>query len=234
MPPVTPGHPDSAVEVGAAQVPPPRQPPPAGRARDEGPELSALAQARVRESAARNATAAELFETGRYGEAVALFEQALASCRSTLGGDHPDTLTVAGNLGVAYMAAGNRRKGLKMIVANLGARVRVLGDTHPETLTARNALAVAHRMNGDVDAAVRLAKQVVLERSRTLGATHVDTLTSRMGLAVALASVGDVTSAHRILASTVNDAEETLGPDHEHTIALVACGEDNGLIRREV
>ena len=83
-----------------------------------------------------------------------LFEQALASCRSTLGSDHPDTLIVAGNLAVAYVAAGNRRKGIKLIVGNLAARVRVFGDEHPETLTARNALAVAHRINGDVDTAV--------------------------------------------------------------------------------
>ena len=123
---------------------------------------------------------------------------------------------------------------MKLITANLTARSRVLGDTHPETLTARNALAAAHRINGDADAAVALAKQVVLQRSRTLGPTHVDTLGSRMGLALALAAVGDVMSAHRLLASTMNDAEETLGPDHEYTLALVECGESNGLLRREV
>ena len=238
MPPVTPGHPDSAVELdGGAQIPAPRTPPGIARARDagsEGVELGALAHARVRESAARNASAAELFDMGRYEEAVTLFEQALASCRSTLGGEHPDTLTVAGNLGVAYVCAGQRRKGMKLITANLTARSRVLGDTHPETLTARNALAAAHRINGDADAAVALAKQVVLQRSRTLGPTHVDTLGSRMGLALALAAVGDVMSAHRLLASTMNDAEETLGPEHEYTLALVECGESNGLLRREV
>jgi hypothetical protein len=238
MPPVTPGHPDPAVEFdGSLQIPAPRSPAALPTPRDggsEGAELGGIAQARVRESATRNTTAAELFETGRYDEAVPLFEQALASCRSTLGGEHPDTLTVAGNLGVAYICAGQRRKGMKLISANVTARERVLGETHPDTLTARNALAAAHRINGDADAAVSLAKQVVLQRSRTLGPTHVDTLSSRMGLALALAAVGDVMSAHRLLASTMNDAEETLGPEHEHTLALVECGESNGLLRREI
>jgi tetratricopeptide (TPR) repeat protein len=228
--PVTLGHPDPAVDPAAARNP---RTPPHGRARDDG-ELNAIALARVRESATRNAAAAELFEAGRYDEAVPLFQQALASCRSTLGAEHPDTLTVAGNLGVAYVAAGQRRRGLRLIAVNLADRVRVLGEDHPATLTARNALAVAHRRNGDADTAIRLAKQVVLQRSRALGAAHVDTLTSRVGLAVALASAGEVTSAHRLLASAVNDAETTLGPDHEHTAALVACGEANGLLRREV
>jgi hypothetical protein len=240
MPSVTPGHPDSAVEVDAApQIPLPRTPPPApavGPPDEEsgGVELSAIAQARVRESAQRNSTAAELFETGHFDEAVSLFEQALASCRSTLGGEHPDTLTVAGNLGVAYVAAGNRRRGLKLINNNLAARVRVLGDTHPATMAARNALAAAHRITGDADTAVSLAKQVVVQRTRALGPTHIDTLSSRMGLALALAAAGDLTSAHRLLASVMSDAEESLGAEHEHTVAFVECGEAAGLLRREV
>lgn len=239
MPPVIPGQPDAAVEVDAApQVPLQHtSPAPAVGTRDEGAggaAPNALAQARIRESVGRNATAADLFEAGHYDEAVPLFEQALASCRSTLGGEHPDTLQVAGNLGVAYVAAGQRRKGMKLIAGTVNARVRVLGDTHPDTLTARNALAVGHRITGDADAAVALTKQVVLQRTRTLGPTHVDTLSSRMGLALALAAAGDHTSAHRLLTSTVNDAEETLGPEHEHTVALVACGEANGLLRREL
>jgi tetratricopeptide (TPR) repeat protein len=198
-----------------------------------GPELSGVALARRRESAARNATAAEHFAAGRFDEAIALFEQSLASCRSTLGSDHPETLVVAGNLGVAYVASGNRRKGIKMITGNVATRARVLGDDHPDTLTARDALAAAHRVAGDADTAVALAKEVVLQRSRTLGPVHVDTLNSRMGLALALASAGDMNSAHRILGSTMSDAEQAFGPDDDHVLALIECGESNGLLRRE-
>jgi tetratricopeptide (TPR) repeat protein len=238
MPVGNPGHPDGSAELDATpHAPLLRTPMPAGRVRDEGSggvELNAIAQARVRESAARNSAAVDLFEAGRYEEAVPLFDQALTSCRSTLGGEHPDTLTVAGNLGVAYVAAGNRRKGLKLLTSTVAARSRVLGDDHPATLTARDALAAAHRIAGGADTAVALAKQVVLQRSRTLGPAHVDTLSSRMGLALALAAVGDVTSAHRMLTHTVNAAEETFGPDHPHTLALVECGESNGLLRREI
>jgi hypothetical protein len=140
---------------------------------------------------------------------------------------------VAGNLGVAYVAAGNRRKGLKLVTSNVAARARVLGDDHPATMTARDALAAAHRMAG-ADTAVDLAKQVVLQHSRALGPAHVDTLSSRTGLALALAAVGDVTSAHRMLSVTMSAAEDTFGPDHPHTLALVECGESNSLLRREV
>jgi hypothetical protein len=135
---------------------------------------------------------------------------------------------------VAYVAAGNRRKGIKLIAGNLAARVRVFGDDHPETLTARNALAVAHRINGDVDTAVDLAKQVAVQRSRALGPEHADTLTSRMGLALAMAAAGHLTVAHGLVSSAMSDAKTVLGVDHEHTLALLDCGESNGLLRREV
>ncbi len=236
MLPAAPGHPDDAAEGTGARVPPPRTPPDGWARQEPDPEIGtdALTRARVRESADRNQRAAEAFRAGRHDEAVTLFEQALRSCRAVLGNGHPDTLTVAGNLAVAYVAAGSGRKGIKLLTENLAARAGVFGDTHPATLTARNALAVAHRVTGDADAAVPLAKQAVVQRSQTLGPTHPDTLTSRVGLAVALAGTGAARSAQRILATTISDAERALGPDHRHTAALVECGEAAGLLRREL
>ena len=238
MRPSTHDQPFSADDArGGPRVPLPRTPPtPENIPQVDGygeTDLDPIAQARVREAAARNASAARMFDEGRYDDAAPLFEQALASCRSLLGGDHPDTLTVAGNVAVAHLAAGNRRKGMKLISTNVAARARVFGDDHPITLVARNALAAAHRLAGDADVAVDMAKRVVVARTRTLGSAHEDTLSSRMELALGLAAAGDVNSAHRILAATVNDAEESLGPTHPHTEALVQCGLSHGLIHDE-
>jgi hypothetical protein len=55
-----------------------------------------------------------------------------------------------------------------------------------------------------------------------------------MGLALALAATGDTTHAHRIASSTLSAAEDALGEEHEHIYALVACGEDASLLRREL
>jgi hypothetical protein len=145
---------------------------------------------------------------------------------------------VAGNLGVALVAAGEGRpevrRGIRLIETTIAARTEVLGDDHPDTLTALNALAVAHRRAGQPDKALDVAKKAVLARTRALGPTHVDTLTSRMGLALALAATGDTTHAHRIVSSTLAAAEDALGQEHEHLYALVACGEDASLLRREL
>lgn len=197
-------------------------------------DVDAITRARVREAATRTANAAHLFRTGRFDDAVRLFEQALATCRSMLGDDHPDTMTVAGNLGVAQFSAGNRRKGMKLIAGCVEDRARVVGDDHPMTLVARDALAAARRVSGDADGAVSLAQQVVRQRTRVLGAVHADTFRSRMSLALALAAAGENRSAHRVLASTMNDAERHLGPEHPVTVALLECGLSHGLLQQEV
>jgi tetratricopeptide (TPR) repeat protein len=201
-------------------------------------DRSGIGEARRREAEQRNATAAELFQAGEYIEAVKMFEAALNSCRVVLGDHHPDTLRVAGNLGVALVAAGESRpevrRGIRLIETTMVARTEALGGDHPDTLTALNALAVAHRRAGQPDKALDVAKRAVLARTRALGPTHVDTLTSRMGLALALAATGDTTHAHRIASSTLSAAEDALGEEHEHIYALVACGEDANLLRREL
>ena len=236
MPPASHERPDPRTvdeRYLAAEIPAPRSPTDAPLDGVPDMRLSALAAARVREASARNTTGAEMYDAQQFAEAVQLFEQALASCRITLGDRHPDTLRVSGNLGVALVHAGKSRQGIQLIKATAEARTQVLGPDHPDTLTALNALAVAHRLTGNPDKALETAKRVVLARSRALGSTHADTLTSRMGLGLALAAAGETANAHRIVDKTLADAREALGVDDDHYLALVDCGFDSGLLQAD-
>jgi len=217
----------------AGQIPAPRSP--ADAPLDGVPDmgLAGVAAARAREASARNTAGTEMYDALQFSDAVQLFEQALASCRITLGDHHPDTLRVSGNLGVALVHAGESRKGIQLIKATADARTQVLGPEHPDTLIALNALAVAHRLTGNPDKALETAKRVVLARSRTLGPTHPDTLTSRMGLGLALAAAGETVNAHRIVDKTLADARDALGVDDDHYLALVDCGFDSGLLQAD-
>jgi hypothetical protein len=173
-------------------------------------------------AACNNKAAADL-ACGSFQLAIVLFQQALDGCWALLGADHPDTLTVAGNLGVALVKAGRHGDGLELIGANVADRVRVLGDEDPRTLAARDALAVAHRLAGHPGDAVAVAQQVTEQRSRVLGPAHLDTLTSRMGLALANAAMGDVVTAAEEITAALGDAERIHGTDHERTVALLQC-----------
>ena len=90
----------------------------------------------LRAAAVLHADGVECFVRGRYREAAESFERALAGCRAAAGARHPDTLTAEGNLGVAYVAAGEQRTGIRVLAENLAARERTFGDTDPRTLTA--------------------------------------------------------------------------------------------------
>lgn len=179
-----------------------------------GPEdVSALA--------ARNADGVSYFAAGRVSEAVPRFEDAYEGCIGTLGGDHPHTLTVAGNLAAALVAAGERR-GLDMMITNLADRVRMFGADDPRTLAAADALASAYRLAGVADEAVELSTRVTADRRRILGPTHTDTLVSRMGMALARAAAGDVMAALTLLEVTLHDSEQAHGSRNPHTIAMRA------------
>ena len=134
-----------------------------------------------------------------------MFEAALNSCRVVLGDRHPDTLRVAGNLGVALVAAGESRpevrRGIRLIETTIAARTEALGGDHPDTLTALNALAVAHRRAGHPDKALDVAKRAVLARTRALGpdpCRHTD-LEDGVGVGAGGHRGHDARSSHREL-----------------------------------
>jgi Tetratricopeptide repeat len=174
--------------------------------------------------------AVRLFQQEKFKRAAAMFEQVLGGCENVVGPEHPATLTVSGNLGVALVSAGRRRDGIARIEANVQDRARVLGREHPDTLTARDALATAYRLNGDVDLALELAKRVTAQRTRLLGATHPDTLTSRMGQICAITAAGDMSAGLELLRDAMQDAEDAHGLDHRLTRAVLECGQHAGLI----
>jgi len=159
---------------------------------------------------------------GRAADAIPRFEDALEGCRVALGDDHSHTLTVAGNLAAACVAAGQWRRGLDLMATNLADRVRVFGEDDPRTLTAADAMASAYRLTGDVNEAVTLSGRVTAERRRILGPTHPDTLVSRMGMALARAAAGDIESALTLIEVALLDSEHAHGTRFQHTIALRA------------
>ena len=95
-----------------------------------------------------NAAGTARLKADRPELAVDLFVEALAGCREQLGAAHADTLTVAGNLGVALVQAGRWQEGIDVLEGNHAARIRALGDDDPRTLTAGDALATAYRLAG--------------------------------------------------------------------------------------
>jgi tetratricopeptide repeat protein len=176
-----------------------------------------------RDLAACNNEAAECLANGENQAAAQLLWRALTGCQSLLAPDDPATLTVAGNLGVAWVKCRRYPEGLALLEANLANRARIFGEVEPRTLAARDALGVAYRLAGQLHNALAMAQEVTSQRIDILGPAHRDTLTSRMNLSLAMAASGDIESAAAEITAAISDSEESLGPTHPHTAALLDC-----------
>jgi tetratricopeptide (TPR) repeat protein len=171
--------------------------------------------------AAANERAVDYYHSGDYRRATVLFEKTLRGCREELGDEHPATLTVAGNLGVALVQAEHFDEGIDIIQRNLADRTRVLGENDRQTLSALDALAVSYRRAGRLPEAIQLAQSAAVRRSEQFGQADPDSLTSRLGLALSLAEADDGARAAAEITAAVEDAQDVLGPEHPHTVALL-------------
>ena len=68
--------------------------------------------------------------------------------RTTLGADHPFTLTCRNNLGLVYQAAYWEAEAILLLERTPADRERVLGGDHPDTLASRAGLADVYRAAG--------------------------------------------------------------------------------------
>ena len=155
---------------------------------------------------------------GLYDKAAAAHERAVFVRRSSLGLDHPDTLTSRNDLATAYWAAGRTSDAIPLFEQTLMSREAKLGRYHLDALTSRNDLATAYRAAGRTAEALALQEQTLKLREAKLGPDHPDTLTSRNNLALAYGAAGRTAEALALQEQTLKLREAKLGPDHPDTL----------------
>jgi len=86
----------------------------------------------------------------RWDECVDLYLHTLELVRkkSSLGGEHPNVLTIKHNLGEAYFWQGKWAEARKVQLETLEARKRVLGEDHRETMHSYANLGVLYWNQG--------------------------------------------------------------------------------------
>jgi tetratricopeptide (TPR) repeat protein len=89
-----------------------------------------------------NDQAVELYQQGKYNEAIPLAEQALAIRKKQLGDNHPDTATSLNNLAGLYRSQGRYAEAEPLYQEALAIIKQQLGDNHPATASSLNNLAL--------------------------------------------------------------------------------------------
>jgi tetratricopeptide (TPR) repeat protein len=165
-----------------------------------------------------NRASTYLHTQGQPAAAQPLLERALHINETSLGRDHPYTLTSRNNLAYAYASAGQFSRAIPLYEATLADRLRVLGPDHPDTLGTRNNLAYAYTSAGQSQRAIPLYEATLADQLRVLGPDHPDTLTVRNNLAGAYGRVGQLQRAIPVYEATLADRLRVLGPDHPDTL----------------
>jgi tetratricopeptide (TPR) repeat protein len=170
----------------------------------------------------RDRLAAAYSAAGRMGEALPVFETALADRELDSGPEHPDTLTARVNLAGCYVASGRDAEAITLYELALVQSERLFGSAHRDTLAVRASLAAAYQAAGRRDDSVTLYERTLAESELTFGPAHRDTLTARASLAGAYRSVGQLSQAIDTYQRTLADRERIQGPAHPDTVAARA------------
>jgi CHAT domain-containing protein len=142
-----------------------------------------------------NVEVIQLYQQGRYGEAIPRAREALALREQALGPTHPAVAESLHNLALLLQATGDYAGARPLYERALGIREQALGPTHPDVALTLNNLAKLLRTTGDYAGARPLYERSLRIREQALGPSHPNVVQSLNDLAGLLQTTGDYAGA---------------------------------------
>src|SRR5215831_4628201 len=156
----------------------------------------------------------ELYQAGKFGDAISPAQRALAIAEGMLGPNHPDVAALVNNLGVLYFKLSRYADAEPLYKRSLAIRERVLRPNHPEVAGSLNGLAVLYDAQGRYADAEALYKRSLTIREETLGLNDPDVAQSLNNLAVLYVREGRYADAEPLYRRSLAIKQKTLDPDH--------------------
>ncbi len=190
----------------------------------------------LEEAGRLNRQGVELFQAGRYQEALPLLQRARDIYETALGPEHPETVLGLHNLGEAHKALGVYDQALPLFRRALEIREKNLGPDHPDVATSLNSLAGLFQARALPDQALPLYQRALQIREKSLGPEHFLTTSSLNNLAALYQSLGAYDKALPLFRRALNIREKLLGPEDPDTATslhnLAGLYEDMGDLRQ--
>ena len=161
------------------------------------------------------------YRLGHYSEAEPHLVRALDICQRLLGDEHPNTLSVMGNLAGVCISQGRYAEAEALCLETLESRKRVLGDEHPDTLKSMHHLATVYNSQGRYDEAERLFLEALELKKRVLGDEHPSTLKSMHNLANVYGEQGRYDEAEPLFLRALELHRRVLGEEHPCTLGTM-------------
>ena len=161
----------------------------------------------------------ELYQAGKFNEAIPIAQEFLELSEKALGPDHPYTATGFNNLALLYDSLGDYSKAEPHYQRALKIDEKALGPDHPHTATAVSNLALLYHSMGNYAKAEPLFQRALKIFEKALGPDHPDTATAFNNLGVLYESMGDYARAEPLYQRALEIRKKALGPDHPNTAA---------------
>ena len=183
---------------------------------------AAAQQNRLDEAAALNQQVMQLYQQGRYADAVPLAQRALAAFESALGPEHPNVATSLGNLAALSLSLGRYAEAERLNKRALAIREKALGPEHPAVAGSLANLAEAYRALGRYAEAAASMQRALAIREKTLGPQHPNLARSLNNLAALHESQGRYAEAETMHKRALAIWEHSLGLEHPDVAASLS------------
>jgi tetratricopeptide (TPR) repeat protein len=173
----------------------------------------------LREAESLREQGAQLYQQGKYNEALPIWKRSLAIYEKKLGLDHPETAIVLNCLAALYGTLGDNEKAQPFYERALAIREKSLGANHPATLFSINNLAGFCKKVGDSKNALTLYLRALSINEKVSGLHHPDTAGSLNNLAGVYSIMGNYAKAQPLYERSFAILKKALGPEHPKTVA---------------
>ncbi|MBI4748668.1 MAG: CHAT domain-containing protein [Acidobacteria bacterium] len=156
----------------------------------------------------------ELYQAGKYDQALPVAQQALDKAEKIFGPEHALIAESLNNLAQVYKAKGEYTNAELLLVKSLAMYEKVLGSEHLSVAGSLHNLAALYNDKGEYTRAEPLYVRSLTIREKALGTEHILVANTLNSLAVHYLAKGDYPQAEPLLARALAIREKLLGAEH--------------------
>ena len=159
----------------------------------------------------------ELYQAGKFNEAIPIAQEFLELSEKALGPDQPQTAGALNDLAVLYKTIGNYAKAEPLYQRALKIYEKALGPDQPQTALALRNLGDFYTAMGDYAKAEPLCQRALKISEKALGPDHPQTAGALKNLGDVYGAMGDYAKAEPLYQRALKICEKALGPDDPQT-----------------
>lgn len=171
-------------------------------------------------------------------------KDALDERRSSLGDDHPDTISALKALATAYLEQDELEEAMPLLRESLEKTKRIHGEEHPDTIKALRNCAIILGQQEKFTEAEPFLRELLIKQTKLLGDTHADTLETMSLLGFVLTKIERFQEANPILKNLLDKQKRVFGEKDQkvldtmgrYVVSLLNLGrfEEGELVSRDL